>query len=201
MFRRTTKGSFENVTTLYEEDPSLRKNYSPHYQQESRIDAAGLYEAPKSVETPSHPSVSPMTQEENPKWSDQEENSVSLSFVEEPETTLGEGVSFKGELVFEKLLRIDGTFEGKLVSSGKIIVGPTGRVKADINLGEAIIEGVVEGNVTTKGKVEARGEAIIIGDISASSLCVDEGVSITGYVCVSRPNTSCTEESIDEQTY
>lgn len=200
MFRRTTKGSFEDVTTLYEEDPSLRK-FSPHYQQENRIDAAGLYEAPKSVDTTSHASVSPMAQEETTKWCPSPEESVSMSFREEPETTLGEGVSFKGELVFEKLLRIDGTFEGKLVSAGKIIVGPTGKVKADIDLGEAIIEGVVEGNITTRGKVEARGEAVIIGDISASSLCVDEGVSITGYVCISRPESPNTEDSSDQQIY
>jgi hypothetical protein len=33
-----------------------------------------------------------------------------------PETTIGKQVRMKGELAFEKLLRVDGAFEGKLIS-------------------------------------------------------------------------------------
>jgi cytoskeletal protein CcmA (bactofilin family) len=33
-----------------------------------------------------------------------------------PETTIGEYVTVKGELEFDRLLRIDGSFEGRLVS-------------------------------------------------------------------------------------
>ena len=33
-----------------------------------------------------------------------------------PETTIGEYVTVKGELEFDRLLRIDGSFEGKLMS-------------------------------------------------------------------------------------
>lgn len=33
-----------------------------------------------------------------------------------PETTIGEYVTVKGELEFDRLLRIDGNFEGKLIS-------------------------------------------------------------------------------------
>ncbi len=109
---------------------------------------------------------------------------------EEPETTLGVGVTFRGELTFERLLRIDGTFEGELISKGKVVVGPKGRVKADLHLQEAIIEGRVEGNITVVERLELRGEAIVIGDISAKLLSVDEGVSITGLVTVDPQNPS-----------
>jgi cytoskeletal protein CcmA (bactofilin family) len=99
-----------------------------------------------------------------------------------PETTLGEGVSFKGELSFERLLRIDGSFEGELRSQGKVVVGPKGSVKANLNLREAIIEGKIEGNLTIQERLELRGNAIIYGDIRAKSLIVDEGVTIVGLV-------------------
>ena len=103
---------------------------------------------------------------------------------EEPETTLGEGVTFRGELTFERLLRIDGTFEGELISKGKVIVGPKGQVKANLNLREAIIEGKVEGNITVEERLELRGGASVHGDITAKLLSVDEGVTMCGRVIV-----------------
>ncbi|MFZ0565026.1 MAG: polymer-forming cytoskeletal protein, partial [Chlamydiales bacterium] len=108
----------------------------------------------------------------------------AMAKEENPETTLGEGVSFRGELSFERLLRIDGTFEGNLLSEGKVVIGPKGKVKANLNLREAIIEGELDGNVTVQEKLELRGDAFIKGDICAKSICVDEGVRIIGYVCV-----------------
>lgn len=107
---------------------------------------------------------------------------------EEPDTTLGEGVVFKGELTFKRLLRIDGQFEGDLVSDGKLIVGPTGIVKSNVRMREAIIEGRVEGNITVQERLELRCEAEVIGDIKAKVLSVDEGVAIVGHVAVSADN-------------
>ncbi len=108
------------------------------------------------------------------------------SFLDEetPETTIGKGVSIKGELSFQRLIRIDGSFEGTLNSEGKLIIGPTGTVISNLELSEAIIEGRVEGNLKVRGRLELRGEAQIQGDIAAKTLSVDEGVSILGEVRV-----------------
>ncbi len=81
-------------------------------------------------------------------------------------------------------MRIDGSFEGELLSQGKVVVGPTGKVKANLNLREAIIEGEVEGDIIVQEKLELRGEASVKGNIQAKSLCVDEGVQIVGHVTV-----------------
>ncbi len=137
---------------------------------------------PATPAAPAAPQVTPPQHDGyNEGWS---ESTVQLT-SEEPETTLGEGVSFKGELSFQRLLRIDGQFEGKLMSSGKLVVGPKGILKSDdIQLREAIIEGTVEGNLVVEDRVELRGDAVIRGNIEAQSLSVDEGVSITGHVKV-----------------
>lgn len=108
-----------------------------------------------------------------------EENSI-----EEPETIIGKEVSIKGELSFDKLLRIDGKFEGTLVSSGKLVVGPTGYVKSDLNLEEAYISGKVEGDITIKTRLILRGRAEVYGNITAQTISVDEGVTIVGQLCV-----------------
>lgn len=126
--------------------------------------------------------------DEQDAWDDEmssEQTKPSFLDEEAPETTIGQGVTIKGELLFERLIRIDGCFEGNLVSNGKLIVGPSGVVKSNITLSEAIIEGKVEGNLLVKGRLELRGEAQVKGDITAKSLSVDEGVSIIGEVRVS----------------
>ena len=113
--------------------------------------------------------------------------------TQEPETTVGKNVSITGELKFDRLLRIDGYFEGQLISDGKIIVGPTGVVKADIALEEAIIEGRVVGDILVE-RIELRCQAEVKGNITARSISVDEGVSINGQVSVT-PSSSSEENN------
>ena len=177
MFRRSGKNSHDENAT-YNDDPSPFSKYSA---KKSELNEQRLFE-------PSMPRPLPQeTHEENwgtPKTTALPHHFEGLITEETPETTLGVGVTFRGQLSFERFLRIDGDFEGDLLSHGKVVVGPTGSVKADLNLREAIIEGKVEGNITVQEKLELRGQASIKGDIRAKSLCVDEGVSISGIVMV-----------------
>lgn len=197
MFRRSTKNTFESADDLYQQEESnLNFNKYKRLDPQNPSLTSHIFDNSRSVGSP----VRTLRNDETSNWP--KDNSIDLSsnlngpnldVVEElPETTLGEGVSFKGELVFERLLKIDGSFEGSLISNGKIIVGPKGKVKADINLQEAIIEGQVEGNITVKEKVELRGGAIVYGDVKARNLCVDEGVTIVGYFHI------CSETSSEE---
>ena len=103
---------------------------------------------------------------------------------EEPETIIASNVEIKGSLRYEKLLRIDGSFEGELHSNGKLIVGPSASVIAHIDLDEAFISGKVVGNITVKQRLVLRGKAEITGDITAPLLSVDEGVCIVGILNV-----------------
>ncbi len=102
----------------------------------------------------------------------------------EQETLIAEHVEIQGTLRFQKALRIDGRFEGQLEASGKLIIGPTGSVKANIDLDEAFISGKVIGNITVKKRLVLRGKAEVTGDITAPLLSVDEGVSIVGILSV-----------------
>lgn len=118
---------------------------------------------------------------------------------EEPETIIAENVSIKGTMSFQKLVRIDGNFEGELISSGKLIIGPTGSVKANINLEEAFISGKVTGDIIVKKRLVLRGRAEVRGDVTAPILSVDEGVSIVGVLNIAQEPTPAvsTEEETD----
>lgn len=40
--------------------------------------------------------------------------------------------TFQGELSFDRLLRVDGSFKGQLVSTGDLVIGATGVVRGNI---------------------------------------------------------------------
>ena len=107
--------------------------------------------------------------------------------VEEPEMTISKEVKVKGSLTFLRYLRIDGEFEGELISEGKLFVGPHGKVQSDLHLSEAIIEGEVTGEIVVTGRLELRGQAKVFGNIKSGTLSVDEGVTLVGQVTVQPP--------------
>ncbi len=179
MFRRPGKNPLEE----YKEEKPV---YTNKYQSDNSDIPPRLFDTPRSHQ----PITTPMMEEKTATLP--QHHFEGMLHEEDPETTLGEGVSFRGELSFERLLRIDGTFEGELLSQGKVIVGPKGVVKANLNLREAIIEGTVEGNITVQEKLELRGDASIKGDIKAKCLSVDDGVEIVGVVQVTSREESTT---------
>ncbi len=191
MFRRPSKNPLDDNSSIYEEESPMA---SPYKYSGVKND---ISEVPPRLFDPARPGRLPPRTHAVEERLFEEEHVTTLphhlkGIIEEevPETTLGEGVSFRGELSFERLLRIDGTFEGELLSQGKVIVGPKGKVKANLKLREAVIEGEVEGNITVQEKLELRGEASIKGDIEAKSLSVDEGVRIEGLVQVIHSETT-----------
>lgn len=101
-----------------------------------------------------------------------------------PELVIGPTVSVNGKIAFQREIQIDGVFEGEFEGNGKIVIGRDGFVKADMTLLEADISGKVEGNITVKGRLILQSGAEVKGNITASSLSVEEGVSIQGQVCV-----------------
>ncbi len=99
---------------------------------------------------------------------------------EQAYTTLGEDTQFKGTLKFKNTLKIEGSFEGDISTDGHLVIGKTGRVKAEIKAGSTVVEGKVNGNITAKEVVELRSTAELLGDIQASKLKIEEGVIFVG---------------------
>ena len=88
---------------------------------------------------------------------------------------------------FEKLLRLDGTLEGSIESGKKVVIGPKGHLKANLQGEEAFIAGKVEGNICVTERLVLRGRAEIYGDITAPRISVDEGVTIVGQLFINSP--------------
>ena len=95
-------------------------------------------------------------------------------------TVLGSKAVFKGELNFKNTLCIDGEFEGKLTTGGKLIVAEEGAVLADIEAGTVICRGKITGNVIASQKVEIHSTGKILGDVLAPALMIELGAVFNG---------------------
>jgi len=104
-------------------------------------------------------------------------------------TIIGPDAVFKGELSFDKGVRVDGRVEGKITTKGSLAISQAGKLQADVNAGGIIVEGEVKGNVTATDLVELRQSARLTGDIKAAKLIVTEGASFTGH-CSVGPNAT-----------
>jgi cytoskeletal protein CcmA (bactofilin family) len=90
------------------------------------------------------------------------------------------GVVISGELTAESDLRLDGMLDGSLNCKGRLIIGATGTVHADIEGVEVIVMGTVIGMITGHERVELRNGAHVEGDLRSPSLVIENGVFFQG---------------------
>src|SRR5688572_13559077 len=99
-------------------------------------------------------------------------------------TVLGPDASFKGEMSFEKGLRLQGKFEGKINTAGRLHIAKEAKMSADVEASHIAVEGDVKGNLTANDRIELKSSARYEGDLSASKLVVEEGAVFSGHVSV-----------------
>jgi cytoskeletal protein CcmA (bactofilin family) len=114
-------------------------------------------------------------------------------------TIIGPDATFKGEMTFDKGMRIHGRFEGKIASPGRVHIAKEAKLQADVDAGSVLVEGEVHGNLTAGERIELKNSARYEGDLRANKLIVEEGAVFTGHVSVgpeavkaggSRPQTA-----------
>src|SRR5438132_1756455 len=93
---------------------------------------------------------------------------------------LDHGSSFKGELEFEDTMRIDGKFNGKIVSKNELIVGDSAQIDGDIHVGRIAISGTVIGKITADQRVEIHRNGRVYCDVQTPALIIEEGAIFQG---------------------
>jgi cytoskeletal protein CcmA (bactofilin family) len=95
-------------------------------------------------------------------------------------TILGVGANFRGTLMVTGTLRIDGEFEGDILSCERLEIGVHGVMRSDVEVKEAVVEGRVLGNIRALGTLEMKAGARVEGDVAAMSVIIEPGVFFTG---------------------
>ena len=112
--------------------------------------------------------------------SEQKDKKWESIFEEGAYTFLGKGVDFKGKAKFDSSVRIDGHFDGQIVSQDTLIIGEGGVVKGEITCETIISSGKIEGNIVASQKVQLLNPAVLIGGVRAPSFSIEEGVVFHG---------------------
>ncbi len=136
---------------------------------------------------------------EEPKLTDDSKSGfekVNESRKDAKMANLSQDSDIKGTIKFGQSMRVDGSFDGELISdNGELVVGTTGKVKATIKVRSAVVEGRVEGNIKASDKVQLKQSARIFGDVQAKTLIVEEGVVFVGKCNVNSEGTKIEGQS------
>ena len=97
-------------------------------------------------------------------------------------TVIGESILISGKLTGDEDLTIRGRVEGELSLSHTLIVEPSGIVKANVAVKNAIVSGVVVGNIAATESVELTREGRMVGDIRAPRVILVDGASFRGRI-------------------
>ena len=90
------------------------------------------------------------------------------------------GSTIKGEITSPNDIRIDGTFEGKVVSQAKVVVGEKAVIKGDIVCSNCDFWGRINGNFYVKDTLSLKSTCVVDGDLHIRRLQVDLDATFNG---------------------
>lgn len=93
---------------------------------------------------------------------------------------LGAGTNYHGKLHFQGAVRIDGNFQGEVVSEGTLVIGQEAVVDGQVKVGQLVLSGRIKGEVEAKNKVVLHKTANLQGNIRTPVLVVEEGAVLEG---------------------
>lgn len=128
-------------------------------------------------------------------------NSVTAS-APNGTTTISAGLKISGEISGTSDLYIDGETHGKIrLPSARVSVGPNGRVHADIEAREIVIEGSVQGNLKAGERLRLGASSRVQGSILTPRFAIEDGARLRGKVEMVRmsgsPSASSAETTVD----
>ncbi len=104
-------------------------------------------------------------------------------------TVIGADAKFKGDLTFEKGVRIEGSFDGQISSKGMLHVAEGASVTANVEASNVRVEGECKGNLAVSEKLHLLATAKMEGDLRANRLEIADGAIFVGNVVVGQHAT------------
>ena len=104
------------------------------------------------------------------------EATVSVNEV----SRISAGTEVQGNLVSKSDIRIDGIFEGDMVTSGKLVLGDNAIIRGNIICSSADIWGSVEGELCAKESITFKSTASFTGNLKTNKICIEMGAAFSG---------------------
>ncbi len=97
-------------------------------------------------------------------------------------TIIGESILISGALTGDEDLTVLGRVHGTVSLTKTLVVEESGIVKADIEVRNAVISGVLVGNIVASDSVEILEKGRVVGDIKAPRVIIVDGARFRGNV-------------------
>lgn len=97
------------------------------------------------------------------------------------------GSKIIGTIIADSDIRIDGTVEGDLTCTGKVVIGEQGKLKGTISCQNAEILGDMDGKMEVKNTLALRASGSIKGDVITQVLIVEPEAVFNGSCSMNKP--------------
>ncbi len=95
--------------------------------------------------------------------------------IDKIETVIGPNTNFRGRLICDGSIRIDGVCEeGVIETLGNIVIGPQAKVAADLIAENVSVSGAVTGSIKAAGRLEILSTGKVWGNVDVGSFLLDE---------------------------
>lgn len=118
--------------------------------------------------------------------------------VDDIDTVIGPGTVFEGNVKAIGVIRVDGSFNGEMVTQGDIIIGEKGNVEGILNARNMIVAGNSKAKLYCEGKLEVKSTGRIIGDVVVDSIVIEDGAIFKGHCQMKREEEETIEKRILE---
>lgn len=109
------------------------------------------------------------------------QQSNSLAGDDFEQSVIGKNIKFRGELIGNESLHIEGTIEGTVIMEGhNLSVGAGGELNANIHAKNITVEGALTGDALAEELIEIRRTAVVKGNLTAPRIQLDDGGKFRG---------------------
>ncbi len=113
------------------------------------------------------------------------------------DTVLGAGANVHGVLKSDGNIRVDGILQGKIETTGNVVIGPSAKVVADISANSVQVWGHVQGNIQADGRLEILSTGRVFGELCVAALMIDKGGLFRGQCYMSGQDVDLLEFAAD----
>ncbi len=96
------------------------------------------------------------------------------------EVTVGPTANFKGDLVCDGIIKIDGVYQGSIKTASNVIISEKARVDAHIEAQNVSVSGQAKGSMVVQGRLEILPTGRVWADVTVRSFLLDEGGKLHG---------------------
>ncbi|MGE5350420.1 MAG: bactofilin family protein [Actinomycetota bacterium] len=93
---------------------------------------------------------------------------------------ISQGTEITGDIKSSGDIRVDGVLNGNMITKGKVVIGPTGRIKGEVECKNSEVSGMIDGKITVSQLLNLKATSKINGTIITGKLSIEPGAVFTG---------------------